>query len=146
MTIMNDTFNWGSDSDFTESTDEQIERLKRHGTKMVSMVFPKESDSPEVKKLLRLAGTAGRSFYNEPKYKKHTQKLYDFMQTVDTGRLRYWAGVVMLRNPTAEAGATGTGAFWAVASRIVNEIAVEILQERAKEFRAKYGDSMFVVE
>ena len=32
-------------------------------------------------------------------------------------------------------GATGEGAFWAVASRCVNEIAKELLRERDCEFR-----------
>ena len=50
-------------------------------------------------------------------------------ETLESDRLGYWAKVIML-DPRF-CGATGTGAYWAVASECVNEIAVQILRERS---------------
>ena len=50
------------------------------------------------------------------------------MRTLDSDRLGYWAGVVML-DPRF-CGATGTGAYSAVASECVNQAAKQILRER----------------
>ena len=41
-------------------------------------------------------------------------KLVEYMRTLDSDLLGYWAGVVML-DPRF-CGASGTGAYWAVAS------------------------------
>ena len=86
--------------------------------------FPPDDD-PEVKKVKRLAARCGRAYRDEAKFGKLKAKLVEYMRTLDNDRLGYWAGVVML-DPRF-CGATGTGAFWAVASRIVNEVAKEIL-------------------
>lgn len=48
----------------------------------------------------------------------------------DTGQLNHLAFVVMVRHPDAHAGATGAGAVWAVASRLVNEAAHTALKDR----------------
>ena len=53
------------------------------------------------------------------------------MRTLDSDRLGYWAKVIML-DPRF-CGATGTGAYWAVASECVNEIAVQILAGRRQK-------------
>ena len=52
-------------------------------------------------------------------------KLVEYMRTLDSDRLGYWARVVML-DPRF-CGATGTGAYWAVASRCVNQAAAQVL-------------------
>ena len=81
----------------------------------------------------RLAAKVGRAYRQAEKFEQHKTKLREFMQTLDKERLRYWAKVVML-DPRF-CGATGTGAYWAVASEQVNEIAKELLRERDCEFR-----------
>ena len=46
------------------------------------------------------------------------------METLDKERLKYWRDVIML-DPRF-CGATGEGAYWAVASEQVNQIAKEL--------------------
>ena len=88
-------------------------------------------DRPESKLLKKLAARVGRSLYDKPKYDKFYKALTKYMNTLDTGSLRYWAKVVMIDHRWN--GATGQGAFWAVASEAVNEIALSILKSRAQE-------------
>ena len=54
-------------------------------------------------------------------FEKLKAKLVKYMRTLDSDRLGYWAGVVML-DPRF-CGATGTGAYSAVASECVNQAA-----------------------
>lgn len=82
-------------------------------------------DDPENKKLVTLAAKVGRNFYNQSEYDKAHKKLHEFMQGLSVDRLQYWAYVVMI--DPRWSGATGQGAYWAVASRVVNEIAQECL-------------------
>ena len=56
-------------------------------------------------------------------FEKLKAKLVEFMRTFESDRLGYWANVIML-DPRF-CGATGTGAYWAVASECVNEVAKE---------------------
>ena len=105
-----------------------------------------DGKDPVVKKVNQLASRVGRSFYDENKYNKHFDKLRDYLQTLDSGRLRYWASI-MLISPAplpVYCGATGTGAYIAVASRVVNEISQEILDFRASLWRLRHGNSLFV--
>ena len=94
--------------------------------------YPDDND-PEVKTVKRLAAKVGRAYRQAEKFEQHKTKLREFMQTLDKERLRYWAKVIML--DARFCGATGEGAFWAVASEQVNQIAKELLQERDCEFR-----------
>ena len=55
------------------------------------------------------------------------------MQTLETERLKYWAEVIML-DPRF-CGATGQGAYWAVASEQVNQAAAQILTDRETDMR-----------
>ena len=96
--------------------------------------YPDDND-PEVKQVKRLAAKCGRAYRQAEKFEQHKAKLREFMQTLDKERLRYWAGVVML-DPRF-CGATGTGAYWSVASEQVNEVAKELLRERDCEFRTE---------
>ena len=86
----------------------------------------------ENKKLVGFASTAGKNYYHLEKYEKAYAKLYDFMKNLTIPRLNYWAKIQMI--DPRWCGATGTGAYWAVASRIVNEIAQEILSIRNKQW------------
>lgn len=94
--------------------------------------FPDDTD-PEVQKLKRLAARVGRAYQQSAKFEQTKAKLFEYMQTLKTERLRYWAKVVML-DPRFS-GATGAGAYWAVASEQVKELARDILRERDCELR-----------
>ena len=58
--------------------------------------------------------------------------------------MRYWAQVVLI-DPRV-CGATGTGAYVAVASRLVNERAVVELRRRGRQWRAAGLGSFATVE
>ena len=64
------------------------------------------------------------------KFEKHKAKLVEYMWTLDSDRLGYWAGVVML-DPRF-CGATGQGGFGAVASECVNQAAAQILRRKRR--------------
>ena len=101
-------------------------------TPQYAYAYPDDNDL-EVKQVKRLAAKCARSYRQAEKFEQHKAKLREFMQTLDKERLRYWAGVVML-DPRF-CGATGEGAYWAVASEQVNQVAKEILVERDCKFR-----------
>ena len=109
------------------------------------MRFPSEDTHPGFNRLKTLAAKVGRSFYDPGAHEKARTALYTYMATLPYGQLPYYAHLVMLVRPTVRAGATGEGAFWAVASRVVNEIAQELLDRHRQAWRAQYGDAMFVV-
>ena len=89
--------------------------------------FPPDSDE-EVKKVKRLAAICGQAYRKREQFEKLKTKLLEYMRTLDSGRLGYWANVVML-DPRF-CGATGQGVYWAVASECVNQAAEQILAER----------------
>ena len=99
-----------------------------NGTAMYAYVYPNDSRSrgSESKK----AGGEMRPGLQRcrAKFEKHKAKLREYMQTLETERLRYWSGVIML-DPRF-CGATGQGGFWAAASDQVNQIAKDILRDR----------------
>ena len=64
-------------------------------------------------------------------FEKLKAKLVEYMRTLDSDRLGYWAGVVVLDPRFCEA--TGTGAYWAVASECVNQAVAQILTERRQK-------------
>ena len=103
-----------------------------------------DASKADVKRIRTLASRVGRSFYDEEKYKKHYPKLKEYMETIDNGRLNYWKDIMLIDHRWS--GATGTGAYIAVASRVVNEISEDILRERGREWKEKYGDDIFVGE
>ena len=96
--------------------------------------YPDDND-PEVKQVKRLAAKCGRSYRKAEKFEHHKAKLREFMETLDTERLKYWSDVLMLDSRFC--GATGTGAYWSVASEQVNEVADELLRERDCKFRTE---------
>ena len=101
-------------------------------TPKYAYAYPNDAD-PKVREVKRLAAKVGRAHQQADKFEQHKTKLREFMQTLDKERLEYWAKVVMLDSRFC--GATGTGAYWAVASKQVNDIAKELLHERDCDFR-----------
>ena len=89
------------------------------------------ADVPEhVARVKRLASRAGRTFRDRLAHEEARSRLRAYLAESATCHLRFWAGVIML-DPRF-CGASGTGAFWAVASRVVNEEARAILAERGR--------------
>ena len=104
--------------------------------------FPHSDDAPEVGAVKRLAARCGRTHGQAEAHRAACMKLRELLRTLETGRLRYWAQVMMIDGRWC--GATGTGAYWAVASRCVNEQAWAVLRDRGREWRERYGDALFV--
>ena len=94
--------------------------------------YPNDAD-PEVREVKRLAAKVGRAYQQADKFEQHKTKLREYMEKLDTERLKYWAGVKMLDSRFC--GATGEGAYWAVASKAVNDIARQLLSDRDCDFR-----------
>lgn len=87
---------------------------------------------PEVRKVKRYAAQAGRAFGRNDsaqveRAKANLRKLFAGMKLEPLG---LWARVLMIDGRWC--GATGTGAYWAVASRYCNEVASEELRKRPK--------------
>ena len=98
------------------------------------------TDDPNVRAVVKTAA-AGRSWKGSRagvertgKYRSSLAKLVEILRGTDTARLRYWAGVAMI--DPRWFGGTGEGAYWAVASRLVNEQAEAELRRRAEAWRA----------
>ena len=107
-------------------------------------IFRYPDDSKEgVRKLKRLAARVGRTFHDQEKHDKAKASLRAFMEDLGVGELHYWAGIAMIDGRWC--GATGQGGFWAVASRVVNEIASELLDEHRRAWRELHGDALFAV-
>ena len=107
-------------------------------TEIVQYRYPDDAD-PEVAKVKRLASSAARlegrmqSETNEtraklwPKYLKIRSQLRTYISDLKWSRLFYWRDIILI--DPRWCGASGTGAYIAVASRIVNETAAAILKE-----------------
>lgn len=80
------------------------------GTAMYAYAYPDDSD-PEVRKVKRLAAKCGRAYNDAAKFEKHSTALREYLETLDSERLRYCAKVVMLDSRWCEA--TGQGAYMA---------------------------------
>ena len=121
--------------------------ILKHGTPISIYKYPDQEDP-----LIKIASSAAKTYPNTlyptseqcENHLKAIEKVKKHMLNLDTGKLRYWAGVILIRPEWC--GASGTGAYIAVASRIVNEIAIEILKERAEKWTQNYGDAIFVVK
>ena len=105
---------------------------------MVESQYPDDTD-PEVAKVKKLASRSARLEGRlrgvapdkrktmESQYAKSLTALKVFMSTLKWSRLFYWRDVLLI--DPRWCGATGTGAYIAVASRLVNETATEILKD-----------------
>ena len=85
-------------------------------------------DTAENRVIKKLAARCGRSLYKREEHAKHRAKLREHFRMLSSETLLYWAGVVMIDSRFC--GASGTGAYIAVASRCCNEDASEVLRER----------------
>ena len=112
---------------------------EQNWTQILCYQFPDRSS-----RVVKLASKVGRAFYKPEKYNVELGKLERYMQSLDNGELLYWKDVLMIRPEFS--GATGQGAYIAVASRVVNEVATSVLEQRRDEWKQQYGDSLFVVE
>ena len=92
------------------------------------------ADDANVKAVKRAAAKCGRTFYDREKHVKAREELAKVLAGTDPARLRYWAKVVMIDGRFS--GATGAGAYWAVASRCVNEDAIAELKRLGDAWRA----------
>ena len=90
------------------------------------VIFPNRVQ--EVKQIKSLAAKCGRTIYNKDKHEKARSKLREKLEQLDTKALFHWARFAMIDHRWS--GATGQGAYWAVASRCVNEESISILKER----------------
>ena len=106
-------------------------------------VYPDDS-CPDVRRVKQLAARVGRTLGKQDQHERACLALKRGLSKLDSGTLRYWACVVMI--DPRWCGATGHGGFWAAASHMVNELALELLAERGREWRALYGDAVFVVD
>ena len=79
-------------------------------------------------RFLRLAARVGRTYRDREKHATALAKLRDYMADFGPDEWRDWQGQVMISMQWN--GATGQGAFWAVASEHVNRIAGELLEGR----------------
>ena len=81
-------------------------------------------------KVKRLAARAGRTFqpYDKDKHQAAKDKLRAAMKDLSMGELNVWATAIMIDHRWC--GATGTGAYRAVASRLCNEAAAAELRTR----------------
>ena len=93
--------------------------------------FPNDDDA-NVKVVKRNAARWARCTFGPTKGKSGAgpalERLKKELFLCETGRLRYWAQVVMIDGRWC--GATGAGGYWAAASDIVNREAVAELARR----------------
>ena len=114
-------------------------RTLMNGSRIQRLSFPAEETHPGFDKLKKLASKVGKSFYQPEAHNAATAKLKAYMETLPYGQIPYYAQLVMLVQPNTHAMATGTGGFWAVASRVINEMATDILDTRRREWKEQYG-------
>ena len=121
------------------------DRLLRKGTPIVRYRYPEAvfgADDANVRAVKRAAAKAGRTWAPSRKgddertaaHRAAVARLVEVLRGTDTARLRYWAGVTMIDGRWC--GASGTGAYWAVASRLVNGLAKAELRRRGDAWRA----------
>ena len=79
-------------------------------------------------KIKRLAAKAGRTLYEREKHQAARDKLREAMKDLSMGELNIWATAIMIDHRWC--GATGQGAYWAVASELCNEAALDELRTR----------------
>lgn len=93
---------------------------------------------------LRLAARVGRTYRDREKHGPALAALRRYMAGYGPGEWADWQRQVMIADGWN--GATGQGAYWAVASEAVNRIAGELLEEYRADWRRRYGAALFVVD
>ena len=89
-----------------------------------------------VRGVKRAAARLGRLFVRPgavPARRRARHRLATLLAAESTPRLRYWCVVLMIDDRWC--GATGAGAYWAVASREVNELARAELRLRVEQYQ-----------
>lgn len=90
---------------------------------------PKDPIVIQLRKLSKRVATSKFSYKaDEEKYLKARNKLKEYMDTLDLGQLNYWSQVILIDSHFS--GATGEGAWIAVATDEINSIAKELLKTR----------------
>ena len=89
-----------------------------------------DRSDPVAKKILSAAKSAAVKEWKGTANEKTRDLLRKRMSELDTGQLNHLYHIYMLLHPTTHAGATGAGGIWAWASRVVNEVAADILKDR----------------
>ena len=90
--------------------------------------YPDDTD-PDVQRVKRCAARFGRCFGRNDRAgcAKHFDKLVEIIRDLPRRSQLYWRQVVMIDHRWC--GATGQGAYWAVASEAVNNAAAKVLGE-----------------
>ena len=89
-----------------------------------------DRENEEGKSFLRLAKRAAMDEHGGKGRDKAFDKLYALIEGMPRDALFPLGVMYMLQHPDTKAYATGAGAVWAVATRIVNDIALRISRER----------------
>ena len=92
---------------------------------------------------LQLAARVGRTYRDADKHQEALAALRRYMAGFGPGEWQDWRGQVIIADGWN--GASGQGAFWAVASEAVKRIASELLAEYREEWQKSYGDELFVL-
>ena len=118
--------------------DDRAATGRRRGVPITLYRFPEAvfgADDRNVRRVKAAAARAGRSWRGGgAAHRADLARLARVLEGTDTGRLRFWSGVVMLDGRYC--GASGAGGYWAVAARLVNEQARAELRRRGDAWRA----------
>ena len=88
-----------------------------------------DTRNPFGKRIMKLAKRVAMTT-SDKEYNIAVAKLDEVLQPLNTDDLNVLSGMYMMVMPNTEAVATGKGAAWAVATRIVNERAMDMLKSR----------------
>ena len=134
-----------------QATPEEAARFLREGTPQARHACPEDlyGDDPDVARVKKAALRCGRTWPNlgrgdAGKHKKALEALDAALGRSCTPQVRYWAQCRLI-DPRV-CGASGTGAYIAVASRLVNERARAELQRRGDAWREAGLGSFATVE
>ena len=130
-----------------QATPEEVERFRRTGTPLPRYAYPEAvyPDDPDVARVKTAALRVGRAWPHlgrgdAGKYRKALEALDAALGRSCTPQVRFWAQCQLV--DPRWCGASGTGAYIAVASRLVNARAKVELKRRGDAWRAA-GLGMF---
>lgn len=89
-----------------------------------------DRENPEAKSLMTSAKRVALARHSGKPAERPLTTLRTRLEALDTADLGVLAHIVMLWHPTTHAAATGQGGIWAMATRIVNDTARQILKTR----------------
>ena len=86
---------------------------------------------PTAKRVRTLArAVASKEYGGDPKAPAAREKLREFLIPMPVDDLNVFAVMYMIVPVSGEMGATGKGGIWAMASAVVNEVALDVLKDR----------------